>query len=700
MPALSDYVNGTISLTNGAVEFTGTSTGWLLAGFKEGDTIIDITGATEFMGVVATIDANGAGTLTKPWEGPTLIDVAYRMRYQPDGARVSAQARNLIELLGNGNVLALAGLSGSANQVPMFTGPGAMTLVPKTELVTGVAYDVQVDNLADRDAYDGQAEGFSVLVADVGDGRAAVYTKDSATSGDWTDPAYVTGPVGPIVTIEAGTVTTLDPGSAATAALNPVAGGYDLDLGIPAGEGFVFRGAYSGAADYVLGDVTQDAGSSWILTVATSTGNAPPTLPTTSNAYWQLLARQGTDGAGTVTTLTEGPGISIDLTDPTNPVIAATGRERLAADRAIFIRSDGNDSNDGLANTAGGAFLTLQGAWNKVANGLDLSGYTVSFFLGAGSFAGVRDAGKPLVGGKGIIRGAGSASTTIAMAGNDCIEISQSEVTIAHFKMTNSNGSAVHAYRGGVVTLGEDIDFGACSEAHHFCDNEGQIVCTDGYKISGAAPFHFLAHTGGFIAASGRTVTITGTPAFSSAFACATRGGILEAAEMTFTGSATGRRFLVDNGGVLWANNLSPTYFPGSTAGELMSGAYDDRSKIVGTVSQSAGLPTGAIIERGSNSNGSYVRFADGTQICWGTINYSNITTAAGAIFLAAAVTWTYPIAFVNATETVCQASDTGSTVVWVGCVASATTASLQAFSYASASGTRAFRAMAIGRWF
>lgn len=40
------------------------------------------------------------------------------------------------------------------------------------------------------------------------------------------------------------------------------------------------------------------------------------------------------------------------------------------------------------------------------------------------------------------------------------------------------------------------------------------------------------------------------------------------------------------------------------------------RADILGTVSQSNGNPTGAIIEKGSNSNGEYVRFADGTQIC------------------------------------------------------------------------------------
>ncbi len=45
------------------------------------------------------------------------------------------------------------------------------------------------------------------------------------------------------------------------------------------------------------------------------------------------------------------------------------------------------------------------------------------------------------------------------------------------------------------------------------------------------------------------------------------------------------------------------------------------RGNILGTVSQSGGVPTGALIERGANANGEYVRLADGTQICWKTLN-------------------------------------------------------------------------------
>ncbi len=37
---------------------------------------------------------------------------------------------------------------------------------------------------------------------------------------------------------------------------------------------------------------------------------------------------------------------------------------------------------------------------------------------------------------------------------------------------------------------------------------------------------------------------------------------------------------------------------------------------LLGQVSETAGVPTGAVIERGANANGTYIRFADGTQIC------------------------------------------------------------------------------------
>lgn len=62
---------------------------------------------------------------------------------------------------------------------------------------------------------------------------------------------------------------------------------------------------------------------------------------------------------------------------------------------------------------------------------------------------------------------------------------------------------------------------------------------------------------------------------------------------------------------------------------------------IVGTVLQAGGVPTGAIIERGSSSNGAYTKFADGTMIC----NRTAISMAATANTTIAG-SYTFPAAF------------------------------------------------------
>ena len=66
------------------------------------------------------------------------------------------------------------------------------------------------------------------------------------------------------------------------------------------------------------------------------------------------------------------------------------------------------------------------------------------------------------------------------------------------------------------------------------------------------------------------------------------------------------------------------------------------QANILGTVSQVGGVPTGAIIERNSNANGAYVRFADGTQICERTI----FTIGGWSAGLTLERGWTFPAPF------------------------------------------------------
>ena len=73
---------------------------------------------------------------------------------------------------------------------------------------------------------------------------------------------------------------------------------------------------------------------------------------------------------------------------------------------------------------------------------------------------------------------------------------------------------------------------------------------------------------------------------------------------------------------------------------------------LLGTVSQTAGVPTGAVIERGANANGEYVKFADGTLICTTSGRTLAYSTADLVTY-----TWTFPAPFVAGSYPVVSAA-------------------------------------------
>ena len=126
-----------------------------------------------------------------------------------------------------------------------------------------------------------------------------------------------------------------------------------------------------------------------------------------------------------------------------------------------------------------------------------------------------------------------------------------------------------------------------------------------------------------------------------------------------------------------------------------------NQGSILGAVSQSGGVPTGRVIERGTNANGEYVRFADGTQICTRTnLSAANANTALGSLFRSSAnVTWTYPAAFAAAPVVQGDCDDAD---CWMTCAAAPGTASasLRALAAVTKAAALTMRATAIGRWF
>lgn len=73
------------------------------------------------------------------------------------------------------------------------------------------------------------------------------------------------------------------------------------------------------------------------------------------------------------------------------------------------------------------------------------------------------------------------------------------------------------------------------------------------------------------------------------------------------------------------------------------------RATALGTVSQTSGVPTGALMERGSNANGEYEKYACGTLICRLNSQVGIGLTVQNGYAYYNATAWTFPIAFVGA---------------------------------------------------
>lgn len=238
----------------------------------------------------------------------------------------------------------------------------------------------------------------------------------------------------------------------------------------------------------------------------------------------------------------------------------ATAREVLTANRTYYVRTDGSDSNNGLADTSGGAFLTIAKA-ATVAATLDGATFNVTISAGSGTFS--ENVVLPAMLGSGTytLTGAGTGSTTI-----QAVRLAtRSEWTITSFKVSGgTNLLELGAY--SKCNQSGAIEFGTGTE-HVYGRANSYWLCTANYTVSGAAARHWRFDEGGTVFAFGRTVTITGTPAFSGNFAYILYGTSAIVGSMTFSGSATGSRFYVGNNSIIATGGGGASYLPGNSAG-------------------------------------------------------------------------------------------------------------------------------------
>lgn len=311
--------------------------------------------------------------------------------------------------------------------------------------------------------------------------------------------------------------------------------------------------------------------------------------------------------------------------------------EKLAADRTYYVRTDGSDSNTGLANTSGGAWLTLQKAVAVITQTIDLNGFSITVNVADGTYTGGLKL-QPFIGAPGEVFFTGntgtpanciisttSKSAVIGQHGGSC------RYTLAGFEYrTTTSGYGVAAYDYGQLFINE-ARFGACAEAHLYAGPQGRIEHHANYTISGDSPYHWYADQGGFIYGKNLTVTASGTRNFSQRFAYADSGGKIYTFGNTYSGTFTGRRFECAVGAVINTFSGGQTYFPGDNYGIIRpGGAYDYQPITLAsfTVAQAGSLGFGSV-DAGmmayitNETGGAVPAFFDGTN--WRRVTDRNV---------------------------------------------------------------------------
>jgi hypothetical protein len=271
-------------------------------------------------------------------------------------------------------------------------------------------------------------------------------------------------------------------------------------------------------------------------------------------------------------------GDHVHPTDTTRAAVTAI-REKLSAARTYFVRTDGNDANTGLVNNAGGAFLTLQKAYDVIVGTLDLGGQTVTI-SSTGTYAvGITLAG-PWSGGGTLVLDCNAGTINAPGTGVFCQCALPGLFTVQNVTFTSSAGTALINTGTGTIRIGTGVTFGNMNGGDHIVSGAAgsQIICGANYTISGACRMHMYAKLGGVIdmyaGATGVTTTLAAniTLAGGGAFAYAEAGGILQqigSARTIALGAfgVTGQRYNVTGGSLINTQGSGATYFPGSVAG-------------------------------------------------------------------------------------------------------------------------------------
>jgi hypothetical protein len=255
-------------------------------------------------------------------------------------------------------------------------------------------------------------------------------------------------------------------------------------------------------------------------------------------------------------------------------------RETLSSNRTFFIRSDGSDGNSGSHDSPEAAFRTWQHAC-RVASKFDFGGNVVTIQHGAERGVKQFAAGCTITGltGGGLLRLRGNGKSTIIGTTDNCITAQQvggTIVQIENLQLTSANATCLRAAYMSLVTIGENVAFGAAGMYHIWVhDNQACVQMLNvSCEINGSARSHLFIQNGGHVFVESCTINLVGSPHFSEGYVQPYMRGSLQYVENNVIGSATGSRFNANYLSIINLHGERETVLPGDRPGTLANGSY------------------------------------------------------------------------------------------------------------------------------
>jgi hypothetical protein len=207
---------------------------------------------------------------------------------------------------------------------------------------------------------------------------------------------------------------------------------------------------------------------------------------------------------------------------------------------------------------------------------LDLAGFTATIQVADGTYtAGLNVASSPVGGNVALVGNATTpANCIISTTGGDAIMIGAAvNLSLSGFKLqTTTSGNAINATVSGAnITISGLMNFGSCAGVQIRAVRGGNVSIASPYTISGGGTVHYQSAQSGVIAGANQTITLTGTPGFTT-FADANTVAFINLFGFTFSGSATGTRYSVALNGAINTFGSGGTFFPGNAAGATTTG--------------------------------------------------------------------------------------------------------------------------------